>query len=504
MSTALAMRHIEKRFGSVLAIDDATLEVEGGEIHALLGENGAGKTSLMNVLAGVYRADAGSIQLDGRTVEIREPQDARRLGIGMVHQEQRLVTRFTAPENVAIGHHEPRWLTLQRYFDELANRLSLRYGLAIDGQNPVWSMPLGRRQRVELVKLLHHGARIIILDEPTANLAPAEVEAFFAAVRQLTASGHTVIFITHKLDEVLRFTDRVTIMRAGRVLATYATAEMTRERLNELMVGAEEPSGAARAAATAHVVLRIRGLSIDDPSQRVNVRELDLEVRAGELMAVAGVAGNGQTQLAEAITGHVGGYRGSIEIDGRDIRGLGPRRVADLGVAYVPENRREVGLIGGQSVAVNLALRNYDRPPFARYGWVDHGALRRAAVHAIERYGIQPADPDVPVGRLSGGNQQRVIIAREFAGQPKLIVADNFTRGLDPRSSQQFTGEMFGHRDRGAAVVWLTGDLAEALLCDRVAVMNSGRIVAVLEQAEASRERVGLLMSGDVAAGGRA
>jgi simple sugar transport system ATP-binding protein len=247
----------------------------------------------------------------------------------------------------------------------------------------------------------------------------------------------------------------------------------------------------------------VRGLSVTDPSRHVTRLEaVDLEVSGGEVVAIAGVAGNGQTELAEAITGHVPHARGAISIVGRDIRGLGPRAVAALGVAYVPENRREVGLILGQSVAINLALRRYDRPPFSRAGWVDRAALRQAASTLIERYGIRPADPDVPVARLSGGNQQRVIVARELAGQPALIVVDNFTRGLDPRSSQQFIAELFAHRDRGAAVVWITGDLAEALECDRVAVLNRGRLVAVLDRSEASRERLGLLMSGDVATPG--
>ena len=498
---------ISKRFGDVQAIEDATLEVARGEIHALLGENGAGKTSLMNVLAGLYRADAGTIQFDGQPVAIHSPEDAKRLGIGMVHQEQRLVARFTAPENVSIGHRAPRWLVLQRYFRSLAARLSSRYRLPIDADHPVWSLPLGRRQRVELVKLLHHGARTIVLDEPTANLAPAEVETFFDAVRQLAQAGRTVVFITHKLDEVIRYTDRVTIMRAGRVIQTFPTAETTREKLNRLMVGAgSEVRGAEGLSdlgprTSDLVVLDVQDLTIDDPAQRVSPGHVSLQVYAGEVVAIAGVAGNGQTLLAEAITGHVADYAGLIRIAGRDVRGLGPQGVAGLGVGYVPENRREVGLIPGQSVAINLALRRYAGPPFSRGGWVDYGAIRQHAVELIAQFGIQPQDPDVPAGRLSGGNQQRVIIAREFssrARRPRLIVADNFTRGLDPRSTQQFTHELFAHRDRGAAVVWITGDLAEALLCDRIAVMNRGQLVAVLDRAEATRERVGLLMSGDV------
>jgi ABC-type uncharacterized transport system ATPase subunit len=496
---AVQLHAISKRFGDVVAIDAATFEAARGEIHALLGENGAGKTSLMNVLAGVYRPDAGEIRIDGQPVAIRSPDDAKLHGVGMVHQELRLVGRFTAPENVAVGHHVPRWLTPAGYFRALAARLSERYRLPIDPHSPIWSLPIGRRQRVEIVKLLHHGARILILDEPTANLAPAEVEAFFAAVRELVAAGRTVVFITHKLDEVMRYTDRVTVMRGGRVVATIATAATSQRALNQLMVGdldgeRERPTAGDRG----EVVLSVRGLTVDDPAARVNLRDVDLDVHAGEVVAVAGVAGNGQTQLAEAITGHVAAHRGQVRVGGRDLRGLGARRVAELGVAYIPEDRREVGLIAGQSVAVNLALRRFDRPPYSRGGWVDRWQIRRDAVALIERYGIRPADPDVPAGRLSGGNQQRVIIARELSGRPRLIVADNLTRGLDPRSTAQFTDELFGHRDRGAAVVWITSDLGEALRCDRVAVLKGGHLVAVLDRDQATREQVGLLMSSDV------
>lgn len=519
---AVRLDTIAKRFGDVVAIEGATFEAGPGEIHALLGENGAGKTSLMNVLAGVYRPDGGTIRLDGRPVTIPSPEAAKRLGIGMVHQEQRLVSRFTAPENVALGHAHPRWHLPLGAFRALATGLSARFGMPIDAQVPVWAMALGRRQRVELVKLLHHGARIIILDEPTATLAPSEVEAFFGALRGLVDEGRTVIFITHKLDEVLRYTDRVTVMRAGAVFRTMATAEATRPGLNRLMVGEDVPAPAATSASAGdacaegaapsvdaeraggplgEVVLRLERVSVVDPAQPVQLTEASLEVRAGEVLAIAGIAGNGQAQLAEAITGLVGLSGGSVHVGARNLRGLSARQVADLGVAYVPEDRREVGLVLGQSVATNLALRRFDRRPLARFGIVDRARMRRDAVGLIARYGIRPPDPDVAVGRLSGGNQQRVIIARELAGTPRVIVVDNFTRGLDPRSTRQFIGELWAHRDRGAAVVWITSDLGEALECDRVAVMNRGRVVAVLGRAEASRERVGLLMVEDLGVG---
>ena len=521
---AVSLAGIVKRFGDVVASDGADFEAGPGEIHALLGENGAGKTSLMNVLAGGYRPDAGAIRIDGRSVSVGSPQAAKRLGIGMVHQEQRLVTRFTAPENISLGHRFPVWFTLRRRFRDLAGRLSAEFGLPIDAETPVWAMPLGRRQRVEVVKLLHHGARIIILDEPTANLAPTEVETFFGALRGLVGEGRTVIFITHKLDEVLRYTDRVTVMRGGRVFRTLSTRDASREVLNRLMVGesvsvspqeGSEPQspietthdlygGDVRTRAVAapgDVVLKLDRVSVTDPSQPVNLTDATLSVRSGEVLAVAGVAGNGQTQLAEAITGLVKTASGRIQIGVRDLRGLSVRQISDLGVAYVPEDRREVGLVLSQTVATNLALRRYDRRPLNRFGFVDRGRIRRDAIELIDRYRIRPADPDVVVGRLSGGNQQRVIIAREFAGAPRLIIVDNFTRGLDPRSALQFTDELFAHRDRGAAVIWITSDLSEALECDRIAVVNRGRIAAVLDRDDATRERVGLLMSEGISSG---
>lgn len=521
---AVSLAGIVKRFGDVVASDGADFEAGPGEIHALLGENGAGKTSLMNVLAGVYRPDAGAIRIDGRSVSVGSPQAAKRLGIGMVHQEQRLVTRFTAPENISLGHRFPVWFTLRRRFRDLAGRLSAEFGLPIDAETPVWAMPLGRRQRVEVVKLLHHGARIIILDEPTANLAPTEVETFFGALRGLVGEGRTVIFITHKLDEVLRFTDRVTVMRGGRVFRTLSTRDASREVLNRLMVGESvsvsprEPSEPQSPIETTHdlyggdvrtrtvaapgdVVLKLDRVSVTDPSQSVNLTDATLSVRSGEVLAVAGVAGNGQTQLAEAVTGLVKTASGRIQIGVRDLRGLSVRQISDLGVAYVPEDRREIGLVLSQTVATNLALRRYDRRPLNRFGFVDRRRIRRDAIELIDRYGIRPADPDVVVGRLSGGNQQRVIIAREFAGAPRLIIVDNFTRGLDPRSTRQFTDELFAHRDRGAAVIWITSDLSEALECDRIAVLNRGRIAAVLDRDDATRERVGLLMSEGISSG---
>ncbi len=522
--SAVSLVGIVKRFGDVVASDGADFEAGPGEIHALLGENGAGKTSLMNVLAGVYRPDAGEIRIDDRVVSVGSPEAAKRLGIGMVHQEQRLVPRFTAPENISLGHRFPMWFTLHRRFRDLSRRLSVEFGLPIDAETPVWAMPLGRRQRVEVVKLLHHGARIIILDEPTANLAPTEVETFFAALRELVREGRTVIFITHKLDEVLRFTDRVTVMRGGRVFRTLATRQASREVLNRLMVGdadtvsprdgldpqsvgeaTQDPYGGdvrTRAVvATGDVVLRLDRVSVSDPSQPVNLTDATLSVRSGEVLAVAGVAGNGQSQLAEAIAGLIKTSSGRIQMGVRDLRGVSVREIADLGVAYVPEDRREVGLVLSQTVATNLALRRYDRRPLSRFGFVDRGRIRRDAIDLIERYGIRPADPDVVVGRLSGGNQQRVIIAREFAGAPKLIIVDTFTRGLDPRSTRQFIDELFAHRDRGAAVIWITSDLSEALECDRIAVLNRGRVASVLNRDDATRERVGLLMSEGIASG---
>ena len=538
---AVRLEGIAKRFGDVVASDGATFEAGPGEIHALLGENGAGKTSLMNVLAGVYRPDAGTIKLDGQVVTIPSPDAAKRLGVGMVHQEQRLVTRFTAPENIALGGRRPRWLTISSTFRALADELSTTFGMPIEAHVPVWAMALGRRQRVELVKLLHHGARVIILDEPTATLAPSEVETFFGALRALVDAGRTVIFITHKLDEVLRYTDRVTVMRSGKVFRTIPTAEATRDVLNRLMVGEDLPrAGIVRAEAdpsagagdvvqtdetdgvagavsapdldASHttspplvsardVVLRLDRASVVDPAQAVSLTDASLEVRAGEVMGIAGVAGNGQAHLAEVIAGLTPLSNGSVHVGVRNLRGLSPRQVADLGVAYVPEDRREVGLVLGQSIAVNLALRRFDRRPLAKFGLIDRGQMLRDAVALIDRYGIRPPDPETPAGRLSGGNQQRVIVARELAGQPRLIVVDNFTRGLDPRSTRQFIDELWLHRNRGAAVVWISSDLSEALACDRVAVMNRGRIVAVLDRADATRERVGLLMSEGIASG---
>ncbi|MCC7103889.1 MAG: ABC transporter ATP-binding protein [Chloroflexi bacterium] len=496
-----SLRGISKRFGAVQALDGVSLDLAAGEVHALLGENGAGKSSLMNVLAGLYRQDEGEIAVDDRPVQLHSPADARRLGIGMVHQEQRLVERFTAAQNIALGHPRSPLILSAGRFQALAVQVSRRFQLTVDAETPVWMLPLGRRERVELVRLLHQGARVVILDEPTGNLSPVEVETFFDAMRQLTAEGKGVVFITHRLDEVERYADRVTVMRAGRVVRTFAAGQCDRAELLRMMVGAEAPrdldSFVPEPATPGGPLLEVSGLRFGQAGYRDCLDGVDLTIRSGEAIGLAGVAGNGQQHLAEALTGHRPGAEGRILLGGTDIRGLSSRAVADLGVAYIPEDRKTVGLVMSQSIAVNLALRRIDRPPFSRRGVTDWTAVRAAAREQIERYGIRPSNPDLPVASLSGGNQQRVVVARELEGSPRLIVADELTRGLDPTSAGQFRRVLFDQRARGAGVLWITSDLSEALACDAVAVMKRGRIVGILPRETATREAVGRMMAGD-------
>jgi simple sugar transport system ATP-binding protein len=327
------------------------------------------------------------------------------------------------------------------------------------------------------------------------------VERFFGAMRQLTAEGKCVVFITHRLDEVERHADRVTVMRAGRVVRTAAADQCDRAELLRMMVGTEAPmdpdSFVARPATPGEPVLEVSGLRFGDTGYRDCLDGVDLTIRSGEVVGLAGVAGNGQQHLAEALTGHRPGAEGRIRLGGTQILGRTPRAVADLGVAYIPEDRKTVGLVMSQSVAVNLALRRIDRAPFSRLGVTDWAAIRASAQEQIARYDIRPSNPDLPVARLSGGNQQRVVVARELEGSPRLIVADNLTRGLDPPSTELFRRVLFDQRDRGAGVLWITGDLSEALACDSVAVMKRGRIVGVLPRETASREAVGRMMAGD-------
>ncbi|HKY67503.1 MAG TPA: ABC transporter ATP-binding protein [Acidimicrobiales bacterium] len=498
------LRGITKRFPGVVACSDVDLSVESGEVHALLGENGAGKSTLMNILFGLYRADEGEILLDGEPLEARSPADAIAAGVGMVHQHFMLVPVFTVAENVMLGV-EPtsgpigsldRAAARQRVVD-----LSERYGLAVDPDAVVEDLPVGVQQRVEILKALYRDAQCLILDEPTAVLTPTEIDDLMGIIRQLADDGRAVIFISHKLREVVAIADNITVLRGGAVVGSTTPAEADEQALATMMVGHDVQlvvdKGPARPGAP---VLEVDALVVDDDRGVRVVDGVSLEVRAGEILAVAGVQGNGQSELVEAIAGLRAPHSGTVHLDGTDVTGSSPRRMFRAGLAHVPEDRQRDGLVASFPIADNLVLDQIVKRPFSRGGRVDRSAVRRHAADLVDEFDVRTPSIDVAASALSGGNQQKVIIAREFFHADRLLVLSQPTRGLDVGSIQYIHRQVVAKRDEGVAVLLNSSELDEVLaLADRIAVIYRGRIVGVVDRADANREVIGLLMAGAVA-----
>jgi simple sugar transport system ATP-binding protein len=475
------------------------LTVRWGEVHALLGENGAGKSTLMNVVYGLTRPDAGEIHFDGRPVSIGGPTDAIRLGIGMVHQHFMLVPPLTVAENVVLGHETARSGAL-----DLADArrrvgdLAARHGLEIDPAARVQDLSVGLQQRVEILKSLYRGARLLILDEPTSVLTPQEAQRLFEVIRQLTARGSAVIFITHKLGEVMEVADRITVMRRGRVVADTTPAESGPADLARLMVGRPVLLRVEkRAARPGEPVLGLAGLTVEDDRRQVAVEGVDLEVRAGEIVGLAGVEGNGQEELVEAIVGLRPVRAGRVLLAGHEVTRLGTRRTLRGGLGLIPADRHRMGAILELSVADNLVLSDYDRPPYAQGLLRRFQAVWQHAVEVIRAFDVRTEGPGQPLGSLSGGNQQKAVVARELDRQPRVLVASQPTRGVDVGSIEFIHRQIVERRDAGLAVLLVSSELDEVLsLADRVAVMYRGRLVGVLEGEAVDRERIGLLMAG--------
>jgi simple sugar transport system ATP-binding protein len=467
-------------------------------VLCLLGENGAGKSTLVNTVFGLYQPDAGQILVQGEPVHFRGSADAIASGIGMVHQHFQLIPVFTVTENVILGDEVRKGPLLDlRAARARILDLARRFGLDVDPDARVGDLSIGEQQRVELIKALFREADILILDEPTAVLTPGEVDDLFEVIRGLVAGGKSIIFITHKLREVLALADRITVLRGGRVVGEALPSDATPQTLATLMVGRDvsfsiEPTPARPGAP----VLAVTDLVVEDDRHSISVDRLDLEVRAGEILGIAGVEGNGQRELVEAITGMRTPRSGTIVIDGHDVSRATPREIIDLGVAHVPEDRTKHGVVGPFSVSDNLVLNRFRRAPFARRGLRDERAIRARAADLIQRFDIRTSSPDAPVATLSGGNQQKVIIARELTEGPKLIVVAQPTRGLDVGSIEFIHRELVRLRDSGAAVLLVSAELDEVLsLSDRVGVLYRGRLVGSFGRTEAVRERIGLLMA---------
>ena len=476
-------------------------EAAAGEVHALLGENGAGKTTLSNILTGLYRPDEGEIVLFGRPVEFHSPRDALDAGIAMVHQHFRLVSPFTVAENVVLGDHRDvgrSFLLHTRAIESKVGELSGRYGLAVEPRARIWQLSLGEQQRVEILKALYQDARILILDEPTAVLTPQEADALFETIRAMASDGRTVIFISHKLHEVKAVADRVTVLRRGRSIATLPTNEATPRSLAALMVGREIELGRQNGAReVGEPCVQLEGISAVGDRGVQAITDVSLMVRRGEILGVAGVAGNGQRELAETIAGMRAPAAGTIRVQGRRLRGGDPREAIAAGVAYVPEDRLGTGVAPGLSVGKNVVLKSYRKPPVSRGPLLLAREIRELAETVMRTYDVRASGPDVPAWQLSGGNLQKVVLAREFSGEPVLLVAASPTRGLDVAGIETVHSYLRGAASQGVGVLLISEDLDEILaLADRVVVMYEGTLVGERDAEAATVEEVGLLMAG--------
>jgi simple sugar transport system ATP-binding protein len=487
------LRGIAKRYDRVVALAGVDLTLDAGEVHAVVGENGAGKTTLMQILAGVQHPDAGSIAVRGTPVAVGDVEVAYRLGIAMVHQHFMLFPSLTVAENLTLGREPERRGLFDVAAAEAAVRdLGERYGLRVDPRRRIGELSVGDLQRVEILRALYRGAELLILDEPTAVLTPQEADGLFRVVRELRAAGKATVFISHKLDEVLAIADRITVLRDGHVTGSRPAAGTSAPELARLMVGRELLDPPARPSQEpGAVTLEVRGL------RGPGIRGVDLAVRAGEIVGVAGVAGNGQSELAELIAGLLPVTAGTVTVAGTDVTQRSVKARRDAGLAYIPDDRFRRGLAADASIADNLVMGSQRRAPFARRGLMDRGVMRRAGEELVRRFGVKAASVDDPARSLSGGNAQRVVIARELAGEKPAIVVAQPTRGIDIAASRFVHGELLARRAAGAAILLISADLNEVIaLSDRIVVLFAGTVAGDLNAADADPERIGLLMAG--------
>ncbi|GAB2482787.1 ABC transporter ATP-binding protein [Jatrophihabitans fulvus] len=493
----LELRGITKRFGSLTANEAVDLVVEPGEIHALLGENGAGKSTLMNVLYGLYRPDEGQILVDGRPVEFDGPGDAMRAGIGMVHQHFMLIPVFTVTENVVLGHEQTAaGFLARRRARKRVVEISKQFGLDVPPDALVGDLPVGVQQRVEILKALSRDAQLLVLDEPTAVLTPQETEELITVVRSLRDQGTSIVFISHKLNEVRAIADRITVIRRGKVVGSAEPTASSAE-LASLMVGRTvKLTVDKKAAEPGEPVLQVKDLRIVDDQGVVLVDDVGFEVRAGEIYAIAGVQGNGQTEVTEALVGLRAPTSGEIRIQNRRVTTMGTAEVLELGVGYVPEDRLHDGLVGSFTVAENLVLDMYDKPPYAKSGSLQLDAIAKNAAHRVQEFDVRPGNPGAAGSTLSGGNQQKVVLARELSRPLKLLIVAQPTRGLDVGSIEFVHRRIVEERDKGTAVVLVSTELDEVLgLADRIAVMYRGAIAGEVPGGTPA-EQIGMLMAG--------
>ncbi|HNR02776.1 MAG TPA: ABC transporter ATP-binding protein [Anaerolineaceae bacterium] len=490
---AVEMKHIYKTFGPVKANQDVNFELEQGEIHALLGENGAGKTTLMRILYGLYKADSGEIFINGEKVNIHSPKEAIAAGVGMVTQHFTLVPTLTVAENIVLGYSNQLVIS-QKDIETNVQQASEKYGIPVDPSALVRNLSVGERQRVEILKALYRNARILIMDEPTAVLVPQEVDALFEALVRLVKSGLSVIFISHKLIEVMAVCDRITVLRDGKVANTVKKAATTQVELAKMMVG-RETFGVQRQnpRSASQPVYELTGISLEGKHGRKVLDQVSFNVGVGEILGIAGVSGNGQGELTEVLTGLVKPTEGSIKIDGRDITNFDPGAISNAGIGRTPQDRHE-GTIGDLTVAENLALEHISS--YTNKGMLDRKKIQEDAAEIIHEFQIK-ASPGDQLRKLSGGNMQKVVLARALSRKPRVLIASQPTRGLDVGATEYVRKRLLEERDRGTAVVLLSEDLDEVLaLSDRIAVIYEGSIRGIIPAAEATPEKLGLLMAG--------
>jgi general nucleoside transport system ATP-binding protein len=494
----VAMRDIVKRFPGVLANDHVSVDIKAREVHALLGENGAGKSTLMRQLYGLYQPNEGALLIDGKPVSFRSPADAIKAGIGMIHQHFMLVPTLTVAQNVALGLHSSREPLLDldivtRRIEELART----YGLKVDPQAYVWQLSVGEQQRVEIMKALYRGAGLIILDEPTAVLTPQEVFDLFATLRRMVREGHLLFFISHKLHEVMDISDRVTVLRDGKVIGTRATREVTRDELVKMMVGRELKHLVPRPLKPGPIVLKVEGLRAMGDRGTDALHGLDLEIRAGEILGLAGVSGNGQRELAESLAGMRKAIAGQVTVGVQDVTAATLNERIEAGMAYIPEERMRDGAIREFSVQENLYLHDHAAPEYTHGMFLDFGSMQSHASELVHEFAVKTPSLDTPLKNLSGGNIQKLIMARELSRQPQVLIAAQPTRGVDIGATEYIHQRLLAQRESGTAVLLISEDLDEILaLSDRIAVIYEGRIMDVVGRKEATSERIGLLMAG--------
>ena len=491
------MRGIVKTFPGVVALNGVDFDLKAGEIHALLGENGAGKTTLMNILYGLYKPDRGEIYIRGRKVNIRSPKDAIEHKIGMVHQHFSLIDSLTVTENIILAIERGNKLFVnKKKIKQQITEFMKSYGLFVDVDKRIADLSMGERQRVEILRTLLTGAEILILDEPTTVLTPQETRELFRVLKRMVQDGRSVVFISHKLKEVLEISHRITVLRRGNVVGTIPTSEADENILARMMVGQEIVTPKVNTSKPGEVVLKLDRINVWVDKRHV-IKDFSLEIRSGEIFGIVGVAGNGQKELVEAITGLRKISSGKVLINGSDATNSPTWRIISYGVAYIPEDRMRVAILPDLSVAENLVLKRFEKPPFSKRGILNYGEIFKFADRMISEYNIRTPSRETKAQTLSGGNIQRLILARELSSKPALIIASQPTKGLDIAATNYVRSKLLEYRDMGCAVLLITEDLDEALeISDRIGVIYEGRLMGILERSEFDREKIGLMMGG--------